>query len=248
MFRHFIFRQFLEDKEKIIRSFRSPFPFWKTVWWTFITCFLFLFIWWIGFDLQINISDYHSMEFYFVSSFSILYFWRSFQLLRKWYTQTILMTTESLIFVDWNKFFSPKSVRLDYWEMDDIEVEKTGFWSYITNFGRLTFSKVEGGESLVFDRAYRPHIAEKIISAHKERMLDEKNFTEESALKDLLSQMVQTHVRKNGQPKRPNRKEETPSQKNSGGVFAKFFKKHEPQKNKSIVQEFDDEGGVKVDL
>ncbi|NJP03967.1 hypothetical protein HC823_01745 [Candidatus Gracilibacteria bacterium] len=33
-------------------------------------------------------------------------------------------------------------------------------------------------------------------------MLDEKNFTEESALKDLLSQMVQSHVRKNGQPVR----------------------------------------------
>ena len=74
-------------------------------------------------------------------------------------------------------------------------------------------------------------------------MLDEKNFTEESALKDLLSQMVQTQVRNGGQPDR-----------NMGEILndlnsikeSDIEDKPEDGDSMEVDFELDDEGGIEI--
>lgn len=131
----------------------------------------------------------------------------SFKMLQEylwWYSNAVLMTTDSLVFVEWNKLFAPIVFRQDYWDLDSVEVVQQGLFALMANFGDLHFYKISrGGNKHVFTQAEHPHRVVKKVQAFKEEMLNQKNFTEQSALKDLLSNMVESHVRFNGQPNRP---------------------------------------------
>lgn len=121
-----------------------------------------------------------------------------------WYSNAVLMTTDSLVFVEWNKLFAPVVFRQDYWDLDSVEVVQQGLFALMAGFGDLHFYKISrGGVKHVYTEAHHPHKAVKRIQAFKEEMLNQKNFTEQSALKDLLANMVESHVRFNGQPTRP---------------------------------------------
>jgi uncharacterized protein YheU (UPF0270 family) len=119
-----------------------------------------------------------------------------------WYYNAIVMTNESLIFVNWKKLFHRSFVRIDFHNLDEIEVETKGIKSFILNYGILKFQKINGGGEVIFSNANHPSWTSKVIEKYREEIIDNKNFTEESALKNLLSQMVQRHVGENGQPDR----------------------------------------------
>ena len=163
-------------------------------------------------------------------------FWR-------WYGNAVLMTDDSLVFVEWSGFFNRKATRLDYWDLDEVGVERKGIANFIAGVGDIIFEKLSGGEPYTFSGMNRPKRAVRILRAHRGRMLDEKNFTEESALKKLLSQMVQTQVRSNGQP--PRDLSEVLSHLNS---TEDSQIEEKPEKGDAVEVDFelDDDGGIEI--
>jgi len=253
-FRQFVFRQFLEDEETIDRAFRGPFPFSKILLYTGITFGAALFIRWLFFcSHDAAFCPYQSEGEYAYIAVVIIGLYKTIQVFLSWYGNAVLMTTESLLFVTWPKLFSPTSVRLDYWDLDAVEVVRSGASSYIRNVGNLSFSKISGGEAIVFEKVYRPHRTEKIITANRERMVDEKNFTEQSALKDLLAGLVDSHVRENGQPDGLREKaKQVLSRKNNEPTSPKEPKpkkrKHFENEIEEVEKKLDDTGGIEIDL
>ncbi|MCF7830566.1 hypothetical protein K9M41_01030 [Candidatus Gracilibacteria bacterium] len=164
-----------------------------------------------------------------------------------WYVNGIVMTTDNVIDVEWPRFFERRCTRVDYWDLDEIEVERVGIKSFIYNYGTLRLQKY-GGELHAIHMIYRPNKAARIIEKYREQMVDAKNFTEESALKDLITKLVRTHVRDHGQPERPDKegrrsnKEEIPKKSFIKNVF-------KPQTTSiEVEKELDDEGGIEIDL
>lgn len=258
-FRQFMFRQFLEDEETISKAFRRRLPVSKIFFYMLLTAGGAWFIRWLFFcSTDVAYCPYQAEGEYVYLGIGILGFYKIAQVLFFWYVNAILMTSESLLFVEWEKMFEPKSKRLDYWDLDAVEVERKGARSYVQNYGDLAFAKISGGEPIVVHKMYRPHTVEKIISANREKMVNEKNFVEQSALKDLIAGLVQTHVRENGQPDalREKAREIQAAQKNppkkseKKSIFPSLKKKEVHFKNEAVEVEkkLDDSGGIEIDL
>lgn len=245
-FFHFVFRQFLEDEEKILRIFRKKLPLGKIVLSLLLAVLLGEGIYRIFFcAYSAEFCPEESLGGYVYAGIIFLGIYKALRIYFSWYSNGILMTSESLLFVWWKELFSPKSARLDYWDLDMIEVDRSGLKSRLGNFGNLIFHKISGGEPIVFEHISKPHKAESVLMKNREKMVDEKNFTEESALKDLISQLVQTHVRKNGQPERLSQKKSQ-----------EFLSKKDPEEEthhfeneiEDVEKKLDDTGGIGIDL
>lgn len=202
-------------------------------------------------------------------------FYRMFYTFSYWYLNAIVMTTHNLIFVHWEKFFHRKTSRLDYWNLDEIEVERTGISSYLYHYGTLHFYKASGGELYSFSQCHAPNHAAREIEQFKQRLMDHKNFSEESTLKGLLSGIVQRHMNvegielkkgqfveaedhgkkfkatmekleKKGIPQRPDSNNDGGDKKSAMSRWRK--KASEDEVEIEVEKKFDDEGGVSIDL
>lgn len=249
IFHKIAFASFLEDDESIIAVFRRPFLFMFTrvILWTAVSGL-------IGFLFWFFIPEIKGFSFWWGvalgGTFKIL------SVLAYWYVNAIVMTNESVLFIEWPRFFEKRNKRLDFTNLDSVAVEKKGAHSFLMNFGTLIFEKTGGGDPIEIERINTPTRVVRKIESYKEQKVDEKNFTEESALKDLLCQLVQTHVGENGQPKRAVEKAlkqtvrvaETSETALSKKPFFKRKKQKFETENIEVETTFDDEGGVEIDL
>jgi hypothetical protein len=265
-FANIIFGRFLEEGEIIRAAFRKRTCLVRVLaWFTFGVCAIYGAHWY---------NPKYIMVGFIGAGFCSLkmlqeYLW--------WYSNSVLMTSDSLVFVEWNKLFAPIVFRQDYWDLDSVEVIQQGLFALMAGFGDLHFYKISrAGNKHVFTQAEHPHKVVKKVQAFKEEMLNQKNFTEQSALKDLLANMVESHVRFNGQPNRPEhhgalldpafippvrpqpvtppeRHHQTPTQTHhtpTHYVPTPIIRKPVEQldDHKHINHRMDDDGGVKIEL
>lgn len=191
----------MEDDEKVLRVFRRPILF-------SIPGFSFRAALWIGLVAaawffypaynQFNAS-------YIWQGLAIMGFVHTFSPMWKWYFNALVMTNESLIIVDWPTLWQRRSTRIDFHNLDEITVERSGMKSFMLNYGNLCLAKINGGGEHLVRGLARPTKTARSIEDYREWHLDKKNFTEESALKGLLSGIVQRHVGDTGQPHRERR-------------------------------------------
>lgn len=247
------FRRLLDEDEKIVRSFRRPFPlgafFFHLLLWGGL---MYAAGWWFLFDF----TQYATLAVMGVPF--IIGVYKLGTLFSRWYFNAVLMTTETLVFVDWRRMFDMRMVRLDYWDQDQIVIERTGAMPFLFSYGDLHFTKISGGEPYIFRKINKPRKVARILTKNREVMLDEKNFMEEGALKNLISQMVQTQVRHGGQPtgRRNFPAEEffSDDQKPRSKREQKAAKKEEKKRKKQgdqhleIEKQMDDTGGIEIDL
>ena len=193
-----------------------------------------------------------------------------------WALNAIIMTSENVIFIDWEKFFCRRTTRLDYWNIDDISVERIGLKSFFYNYGTIHFQKVNGGELYSFHKMNRPNAVARQIEAMREEVVDNKNFTEEAALKGLISGLIKRHVEDEQDPDRLDPDGEFEEEDDEDEVFerelgvlsSKASKQlQKPKKSEKtppkkplltrmqrdempieIEKELDDEGGIEIDL
>lgn len=114
-----------------------------------------------------------------------------------WYFDVLLITTEAVVDLDWRGFFSKSSTRLDYESVIGVTYDKPGFFANVLDFGPLTVEREGHGEhALGLPCAAHPAEAEEKILGAREKFLREKGETDSAALKDILSQMIAEHIRK----------------------------------------------------
>lgn len=210
------FGAFLEDDEKVLRVFRRPVIF--TLPWLIIRLAL-----WGGVVgvVWFFYPAYNQMDLSYVwQGLALLGIIHTLAPLWQWYVNALVMTNESLIIVDWPRLWERRSTRIDFHNLDEITVERTGIKSFMLNYGNLLLAKINGGGEHVVSNLSRPRRAARIMEDYREWHLDQKNFTEESALKGLLSGIVQRHVGDAGQPERRKAPEryETQSEPNQNVV------------------------------
>ena len=232
--KRFGFNSFLEDEEEVVNVFRrllSP-VFGKII---------FHFILWGGmafgiwFFLPVNINFILLLPLV-VGIYKIL------SLYVNWYVNAIVMTDVGLVFVEWPSLFQKQSTRIDFYNLDQVGVLKLGFKSYLGNYGTLNFFQV-GGHHVEFHGINRPGQVARLIEKQKEKTIDNKNFTEESALKHLISQLVLTHVKDHGIPSKDGR---TASERIEYVPASRAL--DTDVEDVEVEVEFDDEGGVEIDF
>jgi hypothetical protein len=193
---HLGFGHFLEEDEMILRVFRRPFLF------SLARMVSYALLWGsVAAVLWFFYPFYHQLDLTWLwGSFFLLALYKVSGAFFFWYFNGILMTNESLIFVDWPRLFHRNFTRIDFHNLDEIEVERHGVSSFFWNYGRLRFQKINGGERIEIPKINAPKRVARIIEKYREQRWHEKNYTEDSVLKHLLSGMVHRHVDAHGIP------------------------------------------------
>jgi len=111
-----------------------------------------------------------------------------------WYSDAWLITSMSVITIEWNGIFSNNSARLGYEDIEGASYEIKGFWGTMLRFGDLQL-RVMSGTHVDLNGAARPKKAELALLRAQEEYLGHKNWQDTSSLKDLLSSMVAHHNR-----------------------------------------------------
>lgn len=235
------FRQFLEDDEQVLCVFRRSFSFTlgrillHVIGWGALALLV-----WFFYPTQLFWGWVAILAFGLFKIFSVF---------AKWYVNAVLMTNESLMFIEWDKLFHSLATRLNYWDIDQIIVERKGAAAFLGNFGDLQFVKHSTGEPHVFEWVRHPRRIAKIIHDYQEQILKEKNFTEETALKDLITQLVISHVRKHGQPERGEEQSFKKELEDDEAEEPKSKKEFHPEElHIEVEKELDNEGGIEIDL
>lgn len=259
------FGAFLEDDENVLRVFRRPVLFSipgfavRALTWVVIVGAVWFFY-----------PKYNQLNMTYVwQGLAFLGFVHTFTPMWKWYFNALVMTNESLIIVDWPTLWERRSTRIDFHNLDEITVERTGIKSFMLNYGNLCLAKINGGGEHLVRGLARPTKTARSIEDYREWHLDKKNFTEESALKGLLSGIVQRHVGERGQPERRRRgaryettyePTENRVETNNTTIIEKVVAPSEPAKKKfhkknfenlpdtEVEKDLDDTGGIDIDL
>jgi hypothetical protein len=262
LFAKIVFGSFLEEDETIIYIFRKPFLF-----------FFVKFVFW-GTIAIVSIGGlyfFYPQLILICIAIAVLIFFRVFMIFLFWYTNAIVMTNESIVYIEWPKLFQKKSTRIDFIHLDEITVERVGIKSFLLGYGHVHFSKI-GGNAFMIDDISSPNKVARIIEQYREEKVHRKNFAEESTLKNIISSLVNTHIRLNGHPDDDNykykhlvevKKEEKTAiieqpiteikkEKFHHKIYKKIFNQKKVHKfeemNIEIEKEFDDEGGISFKL
>ncbi|MCB9809625.1 hypothetical protein H6771_01445 [Candidatus Peribacteria bacterium] len=111
-----------------------------------------------------------------------------------WWFNALLLTNANLMIVEWQSFLNRRAVRIDYWNLDEIAVEKRGWRAFVYGYGTLHFLKAAGGDIHIFDKLPHPDRVAKRIEAYCERMVHQKNLQEDTGIKSLLTNLIGRHV------------------------------------------------------
>ncbi len=245
------FGSLLEDNEAVEAVFRKEFS-------STFAKMMFYFLLWGGVAGGIwYIFRFYGMWEWVELIFILFAFYKSICVFFTWYFNAILMTTDNLVFVERKGLLNKKSSRIDYWNLDEIQVVRIGIRSFMGNYGDLFFMKYNGGILYEAHRMHAPQRVARIIENYREQQVDAKNFTEESSLKELISGLVQTHVRDKGQPERDERVSKRPAsgaslnvepkgKKGRDSIIKKVF--HPDEMAIEVEKELDDDGGIEIDL
>lgn len=230
------FGSFLDNEEVVLRVFRRPFlkTFWKIL--------LSLSIWGV---IIFGLWTYLPPEFFYIwVFFAVVGVYKITVSYLNWYINAIIMTNVGLIFVEWPSLFQKQSNRIDFFDLDQVGVLRLGFKSFFGNYGTLQFYQA-GGNLFEMKNINRPHRVARIIEKQKEKLINNKNFTEESSLKNLISQLVLTHVKKNNFPSHTVEKD-----KEIETVIESSFSRAVDTNVQDIdvEKELDDSGGIEIDF
>lgn len=190
-FRRYLFSDYLEDEEEIIfvahRHFFVFMPdlfrisFFHIVipvgFWFVFPQLLWLYIVWTAIGL---------IRFLFV--------------LQDWYYDCWLITNMGVVGVEWTGYFERTSSRVEYQSIEGMSYTIKGVVRTIFNYGDVTLAKLGGATSVTLKDAYNPKRVERNLVSSQEKYLESKNFTDQEVLKQLLSDLVVQHVKKNGLP------------------------------------------------
>ncbi len=131
----------------------------------------------------------------------IIFFWVFFGFIRlihdwmDWYSDLWLFTDMSIIVVEWHGIFSNTSQRIGYEDAEGISFVIQGFWGAVLRYGDVTL-KVLSGSHVTLKNASHPKKIELALMKHQSSYMANKERSHSDGLKELLSQMVAHHLRK----------------------------------------------------
>ncbi|GEM_PF-1485870 len=191
-------------------------------------------------------------------------FGKALDIFYAWYRNAMLVTDLNILLLEWPKPFQRTVTRIDYWNIDEIQVEKIGIAAFFHNYGTLHFQKVNGGELISFKDVSHPHRTAALLEAFREDMVDFKQKTEEGSLKEILTGLVQSHVaggglqQQNSPAATPTKKTASPEKNTPPPERNKVFSwlRHQgdakpstpPTHGIRVEKELDDTGGIEIEL
>lgn len=185
----YIFGQHLDDGEKLFEVFhRHSIEIWGrgTAW------FL------LGLFTPVSITLYaHSLEFMFswwwaIGWISLSITWIFYHFI-DWYFDVMLITSYSMIHVQWHGIFDREASRIEYEDIKEVTIVQEGILQAMLDYGNIQILSISGGKTM-FHNIPHPQQAEQIIRRYKTNFQKFQRFTDGAEMEKILSEMVSKHV------------------------------------------------------
>ncbi len=188
MLHKILFHKHLEKEEKILYAIHKHWVFLLKP--LIITGFFGILVPWSLYAIGFNANAFFWIAVVWSGLATILLLYEYFD----WYSDAWLLTTMSLMAVEWNGFFHNASTRVDYQTIEGLTYEIKGFWPTVLRYGNISLNVVSGNNA-VMQHAKNPKKAELMLAKLQEEVLSSKNFQDATGLKALLSDLVAHHLR-----------------------------------------------------
>jgi hypothetical protein len=184
-----IFSKHLEKGEKILYAVHSHWI--KTFKPVLALSFFGILIPW-----SLYFAGFNSTLFFWIAmTWSVMAYLRFIYVMLEWYANVWLVTSMSIIVIEWRGFFQNTAARIGYEDVEGVAYEINGFWGTIMSYGNLML-KVMSGNNMVMKTASNPKKAESAMARHQSEFLTHREMRDVGNLKALLSHMVSNHFRK----------------------------------------------------
>ncbi len=135
--------------------------------------------------------------FWFALLATVIVYIRIIFILIDWYFDAVIVTSESLLFIEWHGIFNQESTRVTYGSVESISIETKGFWDVVLGYATISIER-DAAPAITIEKIRNPKRLELEIMKGKETY-EEKHMSQNSeALHDILSNLVANHIKKNG--------------------------------------------------
>jgi hypothetical protein len=114
-----------------------------------------------------------------------------------WYFNALLVTSMSLLNVEWTGVFNRQATRIEYSQVDAFSYAVMGVFNTVFNFGDLIIDKVGGGQ-VIIKGAFRPKYTTQYLSEMQSQMVDQQLKKDHESLKGVLTDMLRSHISTHG--------------------------------------------------
>ncbi|HPO05601.1 MAG TPA: hypothetical protein PLQ36_00660 [Candidatus Gracilibacteria bacterium] len=129
--------------------------------------------------------------------FSFLVLIKFIYALMDWYFDTVLVTNQSVLLLEWNGFFHQKSNRLDYSSIEGGEIELKGLGAKLFRYSDITIALI-GSDNITLTQIYKAQTLLAQIMKQKELIKHQKMANDRDSLHELLLDLVQEHISRHG--------------------------------------------------
>lgn len=109
----------------------------------------------------------------------------------KWYLDAWIVTNFAVIDQEWNSYFDKSSTRIEYQSIAGVSTEIRGFWGTILGFGNIQIEHVSA-QPILLQSVANPRKVERILTREQQEHLQRQNFSDQSKLKDLLTNLLRS--------------------------------------------------------
>ncbi len=119
-------------------------------------------------------------------------------ILTDWYCDAWLITSMSIIDLEWKGIFNQTSTRVDYGAIESVTYEIKGFFATILRYGVTELDKIGNATPTVLEYAAYPKRIELKVLEYKEIYEEKKSKQESEGLKNILADVVARHIKEKG--------------------------------------------------
>jgi len=112
--------------------------------------------------------------------------------LADWYFDAWLITSMSMIDVQWDGFFSRSSTRIEYHAIKGVSYKINGFFGTVFNYGDIYIEVYAANTMFVLQNAAFPRRIERAVLDAQAKFIEKKSFEDHETLEELLTTMIQT--------------------------------------------------------
>lgn len=169
-------------------------------WIEVITVFLKVLV--FGFVIPLIAFYFLSLQWYWVIIWIVFFLCWGIYHCMDWYFDALLVTSASVIDVEWHSLFYRESSRVDYPDLKEIGYEINGFWATMLNYGNLHVHLNSGGQ-VDLTNVQNPKNVELMIQKYKQYFLQDQKMTDSATLQEILADIVKNYIQENGLPESP---------------------------------------------
>lgn len=189
LFQRYLFGQHLDDGEKLFEVFhRHSIEMWgRSIAWFVLGVCIPLLVVWYAYQLGFEIAWWWAVGWILISLTWVLYH------AIDWYFDVLLITSYSMIHVQWHGIFDKEASRIEYEDIKEVTILMEGVLQTFLDYGSIQILSISGGKT-VFKNIPHPQQAEQMIRRYKTNFQKFQRFTDGAELEKMLSEMVSKHV------------------------------------------------------